>query len=193
MPDNPFFTTAGFGATSVVTSPSGTEFIVNTESVEGEHGHSGHRRPDLADGRSLAIPGGQPDGRRAPNPVELILAALGASQEIACRVLADRMGIDLAGVSVTVSGDVDLLGLFEPGHPRPGLRGVRISIRPDSAAPQEDLKRLFIEVATLCPVLNLFTYGTTVSMNIERRDGAPTTGATSEAEPALELPELTCQ
>ena len=46
---------------------------------------------------------------QGPNPVELILAALGTCQEITYRFYADKMGIPLNSVSVIVKGSLDLL------------------------------------------------------------------------------------
>jgi putative redox protein len=46
----------------------------------------------------------------APNPVEYILAALGSCQEITYRLYADALGIPLNGVSVELTGAIDLRG-----------------------------------------------------------------------------------
>src|SRR3989337_329133 len=47
-----------------------------------------------------------------PNPVELILAALGSCQEITYRAYATAMGIPLDSVAVELAGDIDLRGFF---------------------------------------------------------------------------------
>lgn len=63
---------------------------------------------------------------RGPNPVELILAALSACQEITYRLYADALGIPLDGVSVQVEGDVDLRGFFAAKDGvRAGYNGIR--------------------------------------------------------------------
>src|SRR5215471_5478249 len=46
------------------------------------------------------------------NPVELVLAALGACQEITYRLYADALGIPLNHVAVRVEGRLDLRGFF---------------------------------------------------------------------------------
>lgn len=48
----------------------------------------------------------------APNPVELLLAALGACQEIMYSAYAAMMDIPLSSVKVKVRGELDLRGLF---------------------------------------------------------------------------------
>ena len=73
---------------------------------------------------------------RGPNPVELVLAALASCQEITYRLYADSLGIPLDGVSVKVTGDLDLRGLFavdksvRPGfgsNPKPIMPSFRSS------------------------------------------------------------------
>src|SRR5271167_2066112 len=47
-----------------------------------------------------------------PNPVELVLAALGTCQEITYRAYATALGIPLESVSVKLEGSLDLRGFF---------------------------------------------------------------------------------
>ena len=47
-----------------------------------------------------------------PNPVELILAALGTCQEITYRAYATALGIPLERVAVRLTGTIDLKGFF---------------------------------------------------------------------------------
>ena len=51
-----------------------------------------------------------------PNPVEIVLAALGTCQEITYRAYATALGIPLERVSVVLDGEVDLRGFL--GVPR---------------------------------------------------------------------------
>ena len=64
-----------------------------------------------------------------PNPVELVLAALGTCQEITYRAYATALGIPLDAVSVELDGEIDLRGFPRgrrhgparlPGHHRHG-------------------------------------------------------------------------
>ncbi|MGH6932203.1 MAG: OsmC family protein [Dongiaceae bacterium] len=93
---------------------------------------------------------------QAPNPIEYVLAALGACQEITYRYYADTLGIPLHGVSVKVTGRLDLRGLFgvEPGV-RPGLRDVHACVAIDSPADADELERLKAMVDRHCPVLDM--------------------------------------
>ena len=58
-----------------------------------------------------------------PNPVEIVLAALGTCQEITYRAYATALGIPLERISVVLDGEVDLRGfLGVPPNVRPGYR-----------------------------------------------------------------------
>jgi uncharacterized OsmC-like protein len=101
---------------------------------------------------------------QAPNPVEYVLAALGACQEITYRYYADTLGIPLNGVSVRVSGRLDLRGLFGVDQGiRPGLRDVHVGVTLDSPAGADDIERLKATVDRHCPVLDIFRNVTPVS------------------------------
>lgn len=93
---------------------------------------------------------------RAPSPVEYVLAALGACQEITYRYYAEALGIPLTGVSAKVTGRLDLRGLFgaDPGV-RPGFRDVHVEVTIDSTAGPDDLERLKATVDRHCPVLDV--------------------------------------
>jgi len=93
---------------------------------------------------------------KGPNPVELVLAALASCQEITYRLYADRLGVPLDGVSVTVEGDVDLRGFTGANDSvRPGFSGIRINVDLQSSAPLEALERVKATVDKHCPVLDI--------------------------------------
>ena len=75
-----------------------------------------------------------------PNPVELILAALGTCQEITYRAYAAALGIPLEHVAVTLEGDIDLRGFFAVDESvRPGYQKLRGTVRVVSSADEETL------------------------------------------------------
>ena len=114
---------------------------------------------------------------RGPNPVELTLAALASCQEITYRLYADSLGIPLDGVAVTVSGDIDLRGLFAVDEAvRPGFQTLRVEVNLDSPADETDLQRLRQAVDQHCPVLDLLKHATPVSLQARRAD-APVASA----------------
>lgn len=110
---------------------------------------------------------------KGPNPVELVLAALGTCQEITYRLYADALGIPLDGVSVAVEGDVDLRGFFAAKEGvRPGYRAIRATVTLDSPASEEELNRLKAVVDRHCPVLDILSNPVPVVTNIEVRTSA---------------------
>jgi uncharacterized OsmC-like protein len=103
-----------------------------------------------------------------PNPVELVLAALGTCQEITYRAYAAALGIPLEGVSVTVEGDLDLRGFFavEEGV-RPGYQGIRATVHLRSSASEADLANLRAAVDAHCPVLDILRNPVPVDIDSE--------------------------
>lgn len=111
---------------------------------------------------------------KGPNPVELVLAALGTCQEITYRLYADALGIPLDGVSVAVEGDLDLRGFFgAKDGVRPGYKGIRAIVTLDSPAGEGELKRLKKIVDRRCPVLDMLRNPVPLTTVIEARADAP--------------------
>lgn len=113
-------------------------------------------------------------GRDAgPNPVELVLAALGSCQEITYRLYADTLGIPLNGVSVELEGRIDLRGFFAVEESvRPGFRDIRATVTIDSPASADDIERLKATVDRHCPVLDILRNVTPVKLELARATGA---------------------
>jgi putative redox protein len=111
---------------------------------------------------------------QGPNPMELILTALGACQEITYRLYADLLGIPLDGVVVEVTGDVDLCGFFSvDDEARPGYMGIAAEVIIDSPASDDDIERLKEAVESHCPVLDIIGNATPVAVTVRKQDMAP--------------------
>lgn len=106
-----------------------------------------------------------------PNPMELVLTALGACQEITYRLYADLLGIPLDGISIEVTGDIDLCGFFSvDDEARPGYTGITADVIVDSPASDEDIQRLKEAVESHCPVLDIIGNATPVIVTIRKKD-----------------------
>ena len=107
-----------------------------------------------------------------PNPVELVLAALGACQEITYRLYAEALGIPLNHVAVRVEGRLDLRGFFavEDGV-RPGFRDIRATVDIDSPASAAEIERLKAEVDRHCPVLDILRNVTPIRLDVSHNAG----------------------
>ncbi|MEM7191811.1 MAG: OsmC family protein [Pseudomonadota bacterium] len=91
----------------------------------------------------------------APNPVELVLVALGTCQEIMYAAHAAVMGIQLDSVSCTLKGTLDMRGLLgvDPDI-EAGFDEVMFETVLESPAPEEELIELARAVEARCPVLD---------------------------------------
>ncbi len=121
-----------------------------------------HHRVDVDEPEAL---GGADSG---PNPVELILAALGSCQEITYRAYATALGIPLDHVSVELDGDIDLRGFFGVDDDvRPGYNHVHGTVTLESSASEEQLNMLRTAVNAHCPVLDIMTNPVPVALDLE--------------------------
>jgi len=92
---------------------------------------------------------------QAPNPVELVLAALGTCQEIVYAAYAAVLGIELEDVEITVSGPLDLRGLFGITSAANGFQHVTMETRIRSREAPDRVQQLVDTVQKHCPVLDI--------------------------------------
>jgi len=91
----------------------------------------------------------------APNPVELLLAALGTCQEIVYSAFAAIQGIPLDEVTVDVRGTLDLKGMFALEQNTPaGFNEITFKTTIKSSADEEEIKKLVDAVEAHCPLLD---------------------------------------
>ncbi|MDH4184600.1 MAG: OsmC family protein [Nitrospinota bacterium] len=94
-------------------------------------------------------------GNSAPNPLELVMAALGTCQEIMYGAYASVMGVKLTSVKVDVKGYIDLRGALGMDESLPsGYTHVEYVTTIQSPAPEEALAKLVMTVESHCPVLD---------------------------------------
>ena len=108
-----------------------------------------------------AILGGTNHG---PNPVELVLGALAACQEIVLSAYAAVLGIKIEGIDVDVKGDLDLRGFLNMADVRPGYNGVEFTTTIRTAEnDRAKLQQLIHFAEKRCPVYDILTNPVTVS------------------------------
>lgn len=99
----------------------------------------------------------------SPNPVELLLASLGACATFVVERAAQEMGIPLDAVSVVAAGDFDPRGVCgEPVDPRFQAIRMRMSLSGPDAPQKQALLQAF---RTRCPVYG--TLSRAVDLSIE--------------------------
>jgi len=86
------------------------------------------------------------------NPVEALLASLGACQSIVARVYAPKFGVKLEDFSVEVEGDIDLDGFFDKSDVRPGYSDIRYTFRIKTDSPKEKVEEFVKFLESKCPV-----------------------------------------
>lgn len=92
----------------------------------------------------------------APNPVELVLVALGTCQEIMYSAYASVLDIPLDSVKVNVRGYLDLKGLFGMDETTPaGYSRITFEAELESPADDDSLRKLVETVESHCPVLDI--------------------------------------
>jgi putative redox protein len=109
-----------------------------------------------------------------PTPVELVLAGLGACQEIVYATYARLLGIPLEAVSVHAEGRLDLRGFYGVADAPVGFEDVSFAVEIASPASGEDVARLVAAVNAHCPVLEILRQPIPVT-GAYRHNGEPVT------------------
>lgn len=92
----------------------------------------------------------------APNPVEYVLASLGACQAIMYKALSTLKNIKLDDVNIRLKGHLDLNGFLGlDKNARPGFNLIEYETLLVSDEPEEKLEKLAAQVEALCPVLDI--------------------------------------
>ena len=92
----------------------------------------------------------------APNPVEILLGALGSCQEITYKAFGNALGIPVTKVSLELTGHIDLRGFFAVYETvRPGFQRIEGTVSIESPATDEQLEQLKAVVDSHCPVLDM--------------------------------------
>ena len=95
----------------------------------------------------------------APNPSEAALAALGSCLSVGIHANAIAQGIRIRSLELDLEGDINISAVWGVGAtPQSvGFSAVRVAVRLDADAPQEQLDALIAHATTWSPVANTFT------------------------------------
>lgn len=92
---------------------------------------------------------------KGANPVEHLLAALGACQVITFQVWAGKLGIAVEDIDITLSGEIDLRGFFGLAEGvRPGFSSIEVAVKLSGPETEERYQALIEAVEKHCPVLD---------------------------------------
>jgi uncharacterized OsmC-like protein len=152
------------------------QFRANNRWVSGTHSQSeihgffgvgderSHEHTFVFDADHPAVLVGKDNG---PTPVEFVLHALASCLTAGLANIAAARGVTLTEVRSTVSGDIDLNGIFGLQPVRNGYQGinVRFTIRGD--APAETLKALVEQSRSRSAVYDVITNQVPVTLEVD--------------------------
>nr|WP_319776174.1 OsmC family protein [uncultured Sphaerochaeta sp.] len=141
---------------SLKTSPSSSKAVFRSETrlVEGVLCNATIRQFNLNVDEPAELGGND----IAPNPVELVLAALGTCQEILYGAYSAVLEIPVDAVKVNVKGTLDLKGLFAlDDNTKAGFQEIEYETEITSSAEEKDVQKLINLVENHCPVLDTLT------------------------------------
>jgi putative redox protein len=103
---------------------------------------------------------------QAPNPIELLLAAMAACIEAAFYEFAVHEGFTISALSVDVEGTLDLRGFFMLDDVSAGFKDLRYTVKIDSPDDEDVIRQLAEKVITHCPVVDSLKQPTPLSGQI---------------------------
>lgn len=116
-------------------------------------------------------PGGMSDADPMPEPLEVLLAALGSDLAVGIQAHAMARGIVLSALSLDVEADIAAAPL-EGAAPSPlGLEEVRVAVRLEADAPRDALAALVARATLRSAVANTLHDGTELRVALAAGDG----------------------
>jgi uncharacterized OsmC-like protein len=103
---------------------------------------------------------------QAPNPIELLLAAMAACIEAAFYEFAVHEGLTITALTVDVEGTLDLRGLFMLDEVSAGFKDLRYTFKIQSPDDETRIRELAEKVIAHCPVVDSLIKPTPVSGQI---------------------------
>jgi uncharacterized OsmC-like protein len=112
----------------------------------------------------------------APTPVEYLLHAIAACLTAGVGNIAAARGVELASVSSTVEGDIDLLGILglSDGSVRNGYQQMKVTFHIEGDADEATLRDIVEQSRRHSAVYDVLTNPTPVSVDVvatQRRGG----------------------
>lgn len=105
---------------------------------------------------------------QGPNPVEIVLAALGSCQEIVYRAYATVLGLRIERVEVHAEGTLDIRGFLNLSDVPAGFQRITFATRIVSSEPEDRIRELVALVEKHCPVLDTLRRAVDVTGTVEQ-------------------------
>lgn len=126
------------------------EFVAETEWVQDFLSRTSIRNFEVVVDEPESLGG----SNAGPNPMELLLAALGTCQVILFAAYATFLQVPLEGLRVRVSGRLDPRGFFGVAEVPCGYQAVNYEIHLEGPAEAEQVRQLAELAESRCPVLD---------------------------------------
>jgi putative redox protein len=108
---------------------------------------------------------------QAPNPIELLLAAMAACIEAAFYEFAVHEGFTISALSVDVEGTLDLRGFFMLDDVSAGFKDLSYTVKIESPDDEARIRQLAEKVISHCPVVDSLKQPTPLSGQITINKG----------------------
>ncbi|ACI19386.1 OsmC family protein [Dictyoglomus thermophilum] len=103
----------------------------------------------------------------APNPVEVVLAALIGCLGIVIPVVAKEKNIPLNSIEIETEGDLDPRGFMGDPTVRAGYQEVRAKVKINAPVEREKIEELMKEVERRCPVSDIIRNPVNLKISLE--------------------------
>jgi len=104
----------------------------------------------------------------APNPVEMILTAVGGCVAVTYRAYARKFGIEIEDLIIDLEGDTVRGGWTDKeGRERSGFKQIRYEVKIKTNAPEEKVLQLHKLVKEKCSVSDMLIYPTEVKGSVK--------------------------
>jgi len=111
--------------------------------------------------------GGSDEGA---NPVEYLLASYAGCLNVVAHLVAKEKGIEMKGLAIEVSGDLDPARLFgEATSARAGYQYIKVTLKPETDAHEQLLAVWLEEVERRCPINDNLSAATPVTVGVEKQ------------------------
>ncbi|KRT66774.1 MAG: OsmC-like protein [Candidatus Dadabacteria bacterium CSP1-2] len=107
---------------------------------------------------------------KGPNPLEVVLAALGTCHEIVYAMYAAGLGIPLDSIKINVKGRIDARGFFNVAQVPSGFLEVDYEVDIRSPTDRSKIKELVDVVNTHCPLLDTLQRPINVNGSVRLND-----------------------
>ncbi len=106
----------------------------------------------------------------AANPVEYLLATFSGCLNVMAHIIAKEMNIDLRGLEIDISGELNPARVFGQSYEqRAGYKQIEVTMKPDTDADEETLKKWLEVTLDRCPVSDNLQNMTPVKINLKKK------------------------